>query len=56
MDLEKQYSEGYAENNGVKIFYHDHGPADGEPIFIGSWFGSSARPLARALNRFFKRV
>ena len=34
MGLEKQYSEGYADNNGVKIFYHDHGPADGEPILL----------------------
>ena len=36
MDLEKQYSEGYADNNGVKIFYHDHGPADGVSLFY--WF------------------
>ena len=40
MDLEKQYSEGYAVNNGVKIFYHDHGPANGEPILLVHGLGA----------------
>ena len=26
-----EYSEGFANNNGVKIFYRDYGPVGGDP-------------------------
>jgi len=54
MDLEKQYSEGYAENNGVKIFYHDHGPADGEPILLVHGLGAQLVHWPEHLIAFLK--
>ena len=29
-----KYDEGYAETNGVKIFYRDYGPKDADPILL----------------------
>ncbi|MDC1107400.1 alpha/beta hydrolase [Gammaproteobacteria bacterium] len=54
MDLEKQYSEGYAVNNGVKIFYHDHGPADGEPILLVHGLGAQLVHWPEHLIDFLK--
>ena len=54
MDLEKQYSEGYADNNGVKIFYHDHGPADGEPILLVHGLGAQLVHWPEHLIDFLK--
>jgi len=54
MDLEKQYSEGYAENNGVKIFYHDYGPADGEPILLVHGLGAQLVHWPEHLIDFLK--
>ncbi len=32
-------NEGYVDNNGVKIFYVDHGPASNEPILLVQGLG-----------------
>ena len=40
MNTKQQYSEGYAENNGVKIFYRDYGPMDGDPILMVHGLGA----------------
>jgi hypothetical protein len=31
------FKEGYTENNRVKIFYRDYGPADATPYSFSSW-------------------
>ena len=40
MNANEQYSEGFAENNGVKIFYRDYGPIDGDPILMVHGLGA----------------
>ena len=40
MNANKQYSEGFAGNNGVKIFYRDYGPRDGDPILLVHGLGA----------------
>jgi pimeloyl-ACP methyl ester carboxylesterase len=40
MDSEKKYSEDYAEHNGVKIFYRDYGPTEGEPVLLVHGLGA----------------
>jgi pimeloyl-ACP methyl ester carboxylesterase len=35
-----EYSEGFAENNGVKIFYRDYGPAEGDPVLMVHGLGA----------------
>lgn len=40
MDLSQKYTEGFAENNGVKIFYRDYGPKDGDPILLVHGLGA----------------
>ena len=40
MNANEQYSEGFAENNGVKIFYRDYGPVDGDPILMVHGLGA----------------
>ena len=54
MDLEKKYSEGYADNNEVKIFYHDHGPAGGEPILLVHGLGAQLVHWPEHLISFLK--
>lgn len=34
------YKEGYAENNGVKIFYRDYGPEEANPILLVHGLGA----------------
>jgi len=34
------YTEGYAENNGVKIFYRDYGPEEANPILLVHGLGA----------------
>ena len=34
------FEEGYAEKNGVKIFYRDYGPADAIPILLVHGLGA----------------
>lgn len=34
------YKEGYAENNGVKIFYRDYGPEEADPILLVHGLGA----------------
>ena len=33
------YEEGYADNNGIKIFYRDYGPIEAEPILLVQGLG-----------------
>ena len=40
MNANKQYAEGFADNNGVKIFYRDYGPKDGDPILLVHGLGA----------------
>ena len=40
MNVADQYSEGFAENNGVKIFYRDYGPVNGDPILMVHGLGA----------------
>ena len=35
-----KYYEGYAETNGVKIFYRDYGPKDADPILLVHGLGA----------------
>ena len=35
-----KYDEGYAERNGVKIFYRDYGPKDADPILLVHGLGA----------------
>ena len=34
------YTEGYAENNGIKIFYRDYGPEEADPILLVHGLGA----------------
>ena len=40
MNVNEQYAEGFSENNGVKIFYRDYGPLDGDPILMVHGLGA----------------
>ena len=40
MNVNEQYAEGFSENNGVKIFYRDYGPGDGDPILLVHGLGA----------------
>ena len=40
MNANKQYAEGFADNNGVKIFYRDYSPRDGDPILLVHGLGA----------------
>ena len=40
MNENEPYSEGFAENSGVKIFYRDYGPIDGDPILMVHGLGA----------------
>ena len=55
MDLQKQSSEGYTENKGVKIFYRDHGPAEGEPILLVHGLGAQLVHWPPHLIEFLKK-
>ena len=55
MDLHKQSSEGYTENKGVKIFYHDHGPGEGEPILLVHGLGAQLVHWPPHLIEFLKK-
>ena len=35
-----EYSEGFADNNGVKIFYRDYGPVSGDPVLMVHGLGA----------------
>ena len=35
-----EYSEGFADNNGVKIFYRDYGPVEGDPVLMVHGLGA----------------
>ena len=40
MNKDEYYNEGFSENNGVKIFYRDYGPKDGDPILMVHGLGA----------------
>ena len=40
MNVNEQYAEGFSENNGIKIFYRDYGPVDGDPILMVHGLGA----------------
>ena len=40
MKNNQQYKEGFSENNGVKIFYRDYGPEDGDPVLMVHGLGA----------------
>ena len=40
MKNNQQYREGFSENNGVKIFYRDYGPEDGDPVLMVHGLGA----------------
>ena len=40
MNKDGHYNEGFSENNGVKIFYRDYGPKDGDPILMVHGLGA----------------
>ena len=33
------FEEGYADNDGIKIYYRDYGPIDGDPILLVQGIG-----------------
>ena len=35
-----EYSEGFADNNGVRIFYRDYGPVSGDPVLMVHGLGA----------------
>ena len=40
MNNDDHYDEGFSENSGVKIFYRDYGPKDGDPILMVHGLGA----------------
>ena len=40
MNKDDHYDEGFSENSGVKIFYRDYGPKDGDPILMVHGLGA----------------
>lgn len=40
MNKDDHYDEGFSENSGVKIFYRDYGPQDGDPILMVHGLGA----------------
>ena len=40
MKNNQQYREGFSENNGIKIFYRDYGPEDGDPVLMVHGLGA----------------
>ena len=40
MGTDQHYKEGFSKNNGVKIFYRDYGPEDGDPILMVHGLGA----------------
>ena len=40
MNKDGPYNEGFSENSGVKIFYRDYGPQDGDPILMVHGLGA----------------
>ena len=40
MGMSAEYSEGFAKNDGVKIFYRDYGPKEGDPILMVHGLGA----------------
>ena len=40
MNKDDPYNEGFSENSGVKIFYRDYGPKDGDPILMVHGLGA----------------
>lgn len=40
MNKDAHYNEGFSENSGVKIFYRDYGPKDGDPILMVHGLGA----------------
>ena len=40
MNKDTHYNEGFSENSGVKIFYRDYGPKDGDPILMVHGLGA----------------
>jgi pimeloyl-ACP methyl ester carboxylesterase len=49
-----EYSEGFADNNGVKIFYRDYGPVDGDPILMVHGLGAQLVHWPPHLINFLK--
>ena len=40
MNKDGHYDEGFSDNSGVKIFYRDYGPKDGDPILMVHGLGA----------------
>ncbi len=54
MNPNEQYTEGFAENDGVKIFYRDYGPIDGDPILMVHGLGAQLVHWPPHLIHFLK--
>ena len=49
-----EYSEGFADNNGVKIFYRDYGPVGGDPVLLVHGLGAQLVHWPPHLINFLK--
>ena len=49
-----EYSEGFADNNGVKIFYRDYGPVGGDPVLMVHGLGAQLVHWPPHLINFLK--
>ena len=54
MKNNQQYKEGFSENNGVKIFYRDYGPEDGDPVLMVHGLGAQLVHWQPHLISFFQ--
>ena len=48
------YEEGYADNNGIKIYYRDYGPKNAEPILLVQGLGGQLTFWPENLINFLK--
>ena len=49
-----EYSEGFADNHGVKIFYRDYGPEGGDPVLMVHGLGAQLVHWPLHLINFLK--
>ena len=48
------YEEGYADNDGIKIYYRDYGPKNAEPILLVQGLGGQLTFWPDNLINFLK--
>ena len=48
------YEEGYADNDGIKIYYRDYGPKNAEPILLVQGLGGQLTFWPENLINFLK--